>query len=170
MEEGSQKSKRLSYTAKFKCEVIRCAEQKGNRKAAAVFGVDESNIRLWWKHKAAISGCEASQRKLTGPKKGQFPEIYDTVCAVFQERHKTGLFVSYDLLREVIKKARSLNIPRSRFKASKVWTVRFMHRMGLALRRRTMICQKKCCIDNALDISEDDIVWEDDVEDKVDSE
>jgi hypothetical protein len=27
--------------AKFKREVIRCAEEKGNRKAAAIFGVDE---------------------------------------------------------------------------------------------------------------------------------
>jgi transposase-like protein len=44
MEEGRQKSKRLSYTAKFKPEVIRCAEEKGNCKAAAIFGVDESNI------------------------------------------------------------------------------------------------------------------------------
>jgi transposase-like protein len=69
MEEGRQKSKRLSYTAKFKREVIRCAENKGNRKAAANFGVDESNIRLWRKHKAAISGCEASRKKFTGPKK-----------------------------------------------------------------------------------------------------
>ena len=32
MEEGHQKSKRLSYTAKFKRKVIRCAEDKGNRK------------------------------------------------------------------------------------------------------------------------------------------
>jgi hypothetical protein len=59
MEEGCQKSKRLSYTEKFICEVIRCAEEKGNRKAAAIFGVDESNVQLWRKHKAAISGCEA---------------------------------------------------------------------------------------------------------------
>jgi hypothetical protein len=29
---------------------------------------------------------------------------------------------------------------------------------------------KKCCISNALDGSEDDIVWEDDVEDKDDSD
>jgi transposase-like protein len=48
MEEGHQKSKSL-YTAKFKREVIRCAEEKGNRKAAAIFGVDESNVRLCWK-------------------------------------------------------------------------------------------------------------------------
>jgi hypothetical protein len=46
MEEGRQKSERLSYTAKFKREVIRCAEEKVNRKAAAIFGVDESNVRL----------------------------------------------------------------------------------------------------------------------------
>jgi hypothetical protein len=59
MEEGRQKSKRLSYTAKLKREVIWCAEEKGNRKAAAIFGVDESNVRLWRKHKAAMSRCKA---------------------------------------------------------------------------------------------------------------
>jgi len=100
MEEGCQKSKRLSYTAKSKCEVIRCAEEKGNRKAAAIFETDESNVQLWRKHKTAISGCEASRRKFTGPKKGRFPEIDDAVFTCFQERHKTALFVSYDLLNE----------------------------------------------------------------------
>jgi len=44
MAEGRQKSKRLSYTAKFKREVIQYTEEKGNRKAAAILGVDESNI------------------------------------------------------------------------------------------------------------------------------
>jgi transposase-like protein len=60
MEEGHQKSKRLSYTAKFKREVFQCAEEKGNREATAIFGVNESNIQLWRKHKTAIRGCEAS--------------------------------------------------------------------------------------------------------------
>jgi hypothetical protein len=32
------------------------------------------------------------------------------------------------------------------------------------------ICQKKCCIYNALDESKDVIVWEDNVEDKDDSD
>jgi len=129
--------------AKFKCEVIRYTEDKGNRKAAAIFGVDESNIRLWQKHKPAISGCEASRKKFTGPKKRRFPETDGAVFVFFHERHKTGLFVSYDLLREeAIKKARSLNIPRSRFKASKGWVIRFMRWMGLALQRRTTISQK----------------------------
>jgi hypothetical protein len=46
MEEECQKSKSLLYTAKFKREVICCTEEKGNRKAAAIFGVDESSVRL----------------------------------------------------------------------------------------------------------------------------
>jgi hypothetical protein len=68
MEEGYQKSKRLSYTGKLKHEVIQCAEEKGNRKATAIFGVDESNVQLWQKQNAAISWCEASQRRFSGPK------------------------------------------------------------------------------------------------------
>jgi hypothetical protein len=43
MEQGRQKPERLSYKAKIKREVIWCAE-KGNRKAAAIFGVDEINV------------------------------------------------------------------------------------------------------------------------------
>jgi hypothetical protein len=46
--------------ATFMREVFRCVEEKGNHKAAAVFGVNESKVQLWRKHKAAISGCEAS--------------------------------------------------------------------------------------------------------------
>jgi hypothetical protein len=44
MVEGCQKSKSLSCTAKFKREVIQCTEEKGNCKATAIFGVDETNI------------------------------------------------------------------------------------------------------------------------------
>jgi hypothetical protein len=55
MVEGCQKSNRLSYMAKFKREVVWYAEEKGNRKAVGIFGV-----QLWQKHKAAISWCEAS--------------------------------------------------------------------------------------------------------------
>jgi O-phosphoseryl-tRNA(Cys) synthetase len=69
MEEGCQKAKRLSYTADFKREVVWSTEEKGNRKAAVIFGVYESNI-YGRSTKAVISECEASQNKFTGPKKG----------------------------------------------------------------------------------------------------
>jgi hypothetical protein len=44
MKEKSQKSKKLSYTEKFKHEVIRCAQERGNCKATAIFGIDEGNV------------------------------------------------------------------------------------------------------------------------------
>jgi hypothetical protein len=59
-----------------------------------------------------ISRCEESRRKVTEPKKGRFSEIDDAVYTFFEDRHKTGLFVSNDLLHEaMIKKARSLKVP-----------------------------------------------------------
>jgi hypothetical protein len=89
----------------------------------------------------------------------------------FFKRDATGLFVSYDLLHEeAIKKTRCLNIPQSYFNASKGWAIWFTRRMGLALRHRMTICQKKCCMSNALDISKDVIVWEDDALYKDDSD
>jgi len=45
--------------AKFKHEVIWYTEEKGNRKATVIFGVDESNVQLWRKYKTAISGFKA---------------------------------------------------------------------------------------------------------------
>jgi hypothetical protein len=43
MDEGCQKSKTI-YTVNFKCEAIQCAEGKGNHRASAIFGVNESNV------------------------------------------------------------------------------------------------------------------------------
>jgi hypothetical protein len=40
VEEGCQKL----YMAKFKCEDVHSTQRKGNRKAAAIFEVDESGI------------------------------------------------------------------------------------------------------------------------------
>ena len=131
MEEGRQKSKRLTYMAKFKREVMQCTEDRGNRKAAAIFGVDNSNVWLWqWS-----AGVRHHKRNWLDPRKDNFLKLMMQSSRSFM-RLKTGLFVSYDLLHEeAIKKARSLTIPRSRFKASKGWAIRFMCRMGLALRR-----------------------------------
>jgi hypothetical protein len=98
--------------AKFKHEVIRCAE-KGNLKAATIFVVDESNVRLWRKHKAAMSGCEAS------------------LNAQLLQKLRGG----YQLHGKPSRRALSSDLSRS-----------------------------------ALDGSEDDIAWEDDVDDKDDSD
>jgi hypothetical protein len=76
---------------KFKCEVFWCTEEKGNHKTGPIFGVDETNVRPWWKHKAVISESDMSQKKFIQPKKGQFPETDDAVFTFFQERCETGI-------------------------------------------------------------------------------
>jgi hypothetical protein len=76
------------------------------------------------------------------PRKDDFLKFMMQLSCFARQTHKTGLFVSYDLLREeAIKKAISLNIPPSCFKTSKGWAIRFIRRMGLALQHGMMICQ-----------------------------
>jgi len=75
MEEGRQKSKRLSYTAKFKREVIRCAEDKGNRKAAAIFGVDESKLVCCGNTRQRSAGVRCHQRNSLDPRKDDFLKL-----------------------------------------------------------------------------------------------
>jgi hypothetical protein len=68
--------------SEIKCEIVQCTGEKGRRKAITMFGVGESNVQLWQKHKAMINECKASQKKFTGPKKGRFPKIDDAVFAL----------------------------------------------------------------------------------------
>ena len=42
---------RKSYTAAFKLEVIKYAEENGNRAADREFGVNEKNVRRWRQQK-----------------------------------------------------------------------------------------------------------------------
>jgi hypothetical protein len=80
MEEGRQKCKTLSYTSKFKHEVLQCSEETGNCRASAVFGVDERSNQF-----------DLSQNKFTGPKIGPFPETDEAVLMFFQETRKIAV-------------------------------------------------------------------------------
>jgi hypothetical protein len=46
------------------------------------------------------AGVRRHEGNSLDPKKRRFPEIDEAVFTFFQDRRKTGLFVSYDLLRE----------------------------------------------------------------------
>jgi hypothetical protein len=59
------------------------------------------------------------------------------------EKRKNGLPITRETIRmKALEIATSLKIPRQDFKASNGWAIRFMHRKGLALRRRTTLVQK----------------------------
>jgi hypothetical protein len=111
MAEGCQKSKRLSYIAKFKRDVIRCTEEKETGKPLQFLELMKATFDCGGNTTQRSAGVRRERKKFTGPKKGRFPVIDGAVFKFFQEICKTGLFVSYDLLREeAIKKGRSLNI------------------------------------------------------------
>jgi hypothetical protein len=56
MEEGRQKYKRLSYTAKFKHEFIRCAEK----------GQSRCNFWSWWKQRSTVVETQDSDQWVWG--------------------------------------------------------------------------------------------------------
>jgi hypothetical protein len=87
--EGCQKSKTLPHTAKFKREVVQCAEEKGNHKAVVIFRVDKSSIQLGQIHEAVISKCDVSQKKFIGSKKQQVSKTDDAVL-MFSSRYMQG--------------------------------------------------------------------------------
>lgn len=74
---------------------------KGNPKPAAIFGVDESNVQLWHKHKATISDYGVSRKEFTGPNKEQLSEIKAAVSWFFQARHKTEINFTVVFLQNV---------------------------------------------------------------------
>jgi hypothetical protein len=114
MEEGRQKSKRLSYTAKFKCEVIQCAEEKGNCKAAAFLELMKATFNCGGKTMQRSAGLRRHEGNSLDPRKDDFLKLMMQSLHFIFERRRTGLFVNYDLLcEEVIKKPRSLNIHQS---------------------------------------------------------
>jgi hypothetical protein len=88
MEEGCQKSKRLSYTVQYKREVIRCAEEKGNRKATAIFGVDESNVQLWQKQRQQSAGVGRHKGNSLDPRKDDFLKLIMQSSRFFKRHTK----------------------------------------------------------------------------------
>lgn len=78
-----------------------------------------------------------------GAKAGKFPEVESAVLAYVQDLRQKGLAVSCEIIQTYARQtARDSGIAASSFKASNGWTVRFMRRHGLSLRRRTTLCQR----------------------------
>jgi hypothetical protein len=83
---GTPEIKKAIITAKFKREVIRCAEEKGNCKAAAISGVNESNVRLWLKHNAVIGGVRRHEGNSVDPRKDDFLKLMMHSSSFFFKR------------------------------------------------------------------------------------
>lgn len=138
-----EKKRRFHYDAFFKRKVIILAETEGNRAASRALGVPESCVRDWRKQRDRIFNCKATRKGFSGPQRGRFPVLEDSLADYIKELRINQLPVSSDIVKaKALQLARQYNIPRDRFKASRSWIQKFFKRKGFSLRRRTSICQK----------------------------
>jgi hypothetical protein len=126
VEEGRQKSKSLSYTGSTNVKLFG-AQRRETARPLQFLELMKATFDCGRNTRQRSAGVRRHEGNSLGPKKDNFLKLMMQSSRFFQERHKTELFVNYDLLREeAIKKVKSLNIPRSRFKAIKGWTIMFM--------------------------------------------
>jgi transposase-like protein len=62
--EGGSISRRKSYTAQFKLEVVEDAKEKGNREAGRLFNFGESSIREWRKAEPVLKSLHKRKRAM----------------------------------------------------------------------------------------------------------
>lgn len=62
--EGGSISRRKSYTAQFKLEVVEVAKEKGNREAGRLFNVGESSVREWRKAETVLKSLHKRKRAM----------------------------------------------------------------------------------------------------------
>jgi hypothetical protein len=172
MEEGRHKSKRLSSTAKFNLKLFSAQRIREIVKPLQFLELMKATFDCGGNTWQQSVGVRCHEGNSLDPRKNNFLKLmmHFSLHVFSRQTQDWMLCELLSTSRGGDKEGQILNVPQSCFKASKGWAITFMCRLGLALRRRTTICQKKCCISNALDGSEDVIVWEDDVEDKDDSD
>jgi transposase-like protein len=61
---GGSISRRKSYTAQFKLEVVEVAKEKGNREGGRLFNFGESNVREWRKPETVLKSFHKRKRAM----------------------------------------------------------------------------------------------------------
>jgi len=75
MDEGCQKPKRLSYTAKFKCKVIQCAQEKGNRKSLQFLELMKATFDCGGNTRQQSAGVRCHEASSMDPRKDNFLKL-----------------------------------------------------------------------------------------------
>ena len=84
------RTKNNSYTNVFKIKVVEKALECGsNRKAAAIYGIDETNIRRWKLKLPAIKEAARMSRITSARRKGKWPLLEKEVCTFIDNRRFT---------------------------------------------------------------------------------
>lgn len=140
------KSRRHSYCAAFKLQVIKAAEETDNSKSARKFGVDVSMVRRWRAFNSKLNQCPKGKKAFRGPSK-KFPALENELKQWVEDSRAQGFIVTRTMIRLRALKLKNTppykdNEELKMFKASAGWCSRFMKREGLVLRMRTKLAQK----------------------------
>lgn len=128
-------TKRYSYTAARKLEIVNYAKEHGNRAAGRNFLVGESSVREWRKDELVLKMIQPTKRAVRG-RKEYYPEIEEALKNWVLEKRSKGFKVStieIKLQALLISKILECN----NFKASNQWCNNFMNRKRLSLRAVT---------------------------------
>ena len=133
-------SKRMKYTAKFKLQVAKFAQETKNCAASREFCVNKKLVLDWHKQIEKLK-CMPKNKCSNRGKKCQWPELGDKLIMWIEEKRQSGYIVTRDIIRiKALAMTDELNI--SGFQASNNWCPRFLARNNLALRQKTKTAQK----------------------------
>uniref|UniRef100_A0AAR2J5P4 HTH CENPB-type domain-containing protein n=1 Tax=Pygocentrus nattereri TaxID=42514 RepID=A0AAR2J5P4_PYGNA len=123
-------SKRKSYSADYKLQVVKYAAENGNRAAERKFGVTEKLVRDWRKAEVSLTAMKKTKKANRGLK-ARWPQLEERVRTwVLEQRLR--------LHAQVVAKEMNIND----FAGGPSWCYRFMQRNRLSIRARTTMSQK----------------------------
>ncbi|KAH8022203.1 hypothetical protein HPB51_023053 [Rhipicephalus microplus] len=119
----------------------------------ASFDVGDTSFRHWRDHEDKLKAMKKIQRAFHGAKTGGYRNVKEQLVRYIRELRQDGCAVSLDIVQtEVHRIAQAQRIEAKALKASSGWTTRFMRRHGLALRRRTTLCQRLAAVYEAKEL------------------
>jgi hypothetical protein len=123
-------------------EVVRYAQEHGNRAAGRKFDVDEMNVRQWSGEKEKVEGICKKKCAFHG-RKCKCLHMEAKLYQYVMNMRKNGFSVSMEMLQfKGCRLARKPSIFVSKFEVSYGWVRCFMARQDLTIRRRTTIVQR----------------------------
>jgi len=130
----------MKYSAKFKLQVVKFAQESNNCAAGREFCVNEKLVRDWRKQVEKLK-CMPKNKCSNRGKPCQWPELEDKLLHWIEEQRQSGYIVTRNMV--VIKvKAVAAELQITGFLASNCWCTKFLRRKNLALRQKTKIAQK----------------------------
>ena len=133
-------SKRMKYSAKFKLQVVKFAQESKNCAAGREFCVNEKLVRDWQKQVEKLK-CMPKNKCSSRKKPCQWPQLEDQLLHWIEKERQSGYIVTRNMIT-IKAKAMATELQITGFLASNCWCTKFLRRKNLALRQKTKIAQK----------------------------